>query len=154
MSIKHDIIIYTDGACIGNPGPGGWGTILVDTSSGEELELSGGLKGTTNNRMELIAVLAGLEAVTDESAKILVVSDSKYVVDSVNKKWVLGWAKKGFKDRKNADLWIMYLGYAKKLDIEFTWVKGHNGHEYNERCDNLAGKASKIKTNERDQRDR
>lgn len=138
------IEIYTDGAASGNPGPGGYGVIL--RSGSHYKELSGGFRMTTNNRMELLAVIEGLNAIKQPGAKVTIYSDSKYVVDSVEKKWVFGWVKKGFKDKKNKDLWIRYLAVHKLHDIKFIWIKGHNDHPENERCDVLAVAASKDKS--------
>lgn len=135
------IEIYTDGAASGNPGPGGYGVIL--RSGSHYKELSGGFRMTTNNRMELLAVIEGLNAIKQPGAQVTIYSDSKYVVDSVEKKWVFGWVKKGFKDKKNKDLWIRYLAAHKLHDIKFIWIKGHNDHPENERCDVLAVAASK-----------
>jgi ribonuclease HI len=130
------IRIYTDGAAQGNPGPGGYGTIL---KYGEhEKELSQGYRLTTNNRMELLAVIAGLEAITKTGVPITIISDSKYVVDAVEKGWLWNWEKKGFKDKANVDLWKRFIPLHKKLKPKFHWVKGHAGHLENERCDQLA----------------
>lgn len=134
------INIYTDGACSGNPGPGGWGTILKYNDSTKEL--SGGDPDTTNNRMEMTAVIKGLEALK-EPCKVTVTSDSKYIVDAVEKGWAIGWKQRGWKkaDRKpalNSDLWEVLLSLLEKHDVTFNWIKGHNGHEENERCDELA----------------
>jgi len=137
------IEIYTDGAASGNPGPGGYGVIL--RSGSHYKELSGGFRMTTNNRMELLAVIEGLQAIKQPGAQVTIYSDSKYVVDSVEKKWVFGWVKKGFKDKKNKDLWIRYLAAHKLHDIKFIWIKGHNDHPENERCDVMAVAASKNK---------
>jgi ribonuclease HI len=138
------IEIYTDGAASGNPGPGGYGVIL---RSGQHYkELSAGFRLTTNNRMELLAVIVGLNSIKNPGADVMVFSDSKYVIDSVEKKWVFGWVKKGFKDKKNKDLWIRFLDVYKKHNVSFTWIKGHNAHPENERCDQLAVAASKSKT--------
>jgi ribonuclease HI len=137
------IEIYTDGAASGNPGPGGYGVIL--RSGSHYKELSGGFRMTTNNRMELLAVIEGLQTIKKPGAQVTIYSDSKYVVDSVEKKWVFGWVKKGFKDKKNKDLWIRYLAVHKLHDIKFIWIKGHNDHPENERCDVLAVAASKDK---------
>lgn len=130
------VTIYTDGSSRGNPGPGGFGTIL--TFKNFRKELSQGFIRTTNNRMELLAVIAGLEALKTPDQDVLVVSDSKYVVDSVEKKWVFGWEKKNFKDKKNPDLWKRYLDLHRQHKVRFKWVKGHAGHPQNERCDELA----------------
>ena len=136
--------IYTDGAASGNPGPGGYGTIL--RSGKHEKELSGGFRMTTNNRMELLAVITGLEALKSVNNEVMVYSDSKYVVDSVEKKWVFNWVKTGFKDKKNKDLWMRFLAVYKLQKVKFTWIKGHNAHPENERCDRLAVAASQNKS--------
>ncbi len=138
------IEIYTDGAASGNPGPGGYGAIL--RAGKHYKELSGGFRLTTNNRMELLAVVKALEALKAPS-NVTIWSDSKYVVDSVEKKWVFGWVQKGFKDKKNKDLWLEYLKLHKIHNIKFIWIKGHNDHPENERCDQLAVAASKDKAN-------
>lgn len=130
------ITIYTDGAAKGNPGPGGYGTIL--DFQGKRKELSEGFRMTTNNRMELLAVIKGLEAIKKPGWNVLVYSDSKYVVDAVEKGWLKGWVTKGFKGKKNVDLWKRYLKIAEKHNVKFKWVKGHAGHPENERCDELA----------------
>ena len=130
------ITIYTDGAAKGNPGPGGYGTIL--SYKGKEKELSEGFRMTTNNRMELLAVIKGLEAIKNEGWDVLVVSDSKYVVDAVEKGWLKSWVQKGFKGKKNEDLWRRFLESYKKHKVRFLWIKGHAGHVQNERCDRLA----------------
>jgi len=139
----YNVIIYTDGSSRGNPGPGGFGTVLV--SGKHRKEISQGYRKTTNNRMELLAVIVGLRSLKKKGLKVLVVSDSKYVVDSITKKWVYGWVKKGFKDKKNPDLWKAYLEAEKGFDISFKWVKGHAGHPENERCDFLAVEAAEGK---------
>ena len=135
------IEIYTDGSSSGNPGPGGFGTILK--SGGHYKELSGGFRMTTNNRMELLAVIVGLEALKTANQDVMVFSDSKYVVDSVEKKWVFGWVKKHFVGKKNKDLWLRFLEVYKLHKVKFTWIKGHNDHPENERCDRLAVAAGK-----------
>lgn len=137
------IEIFTDGAASGNPGPGGYGVIL--RSGKHYKELSGGFRMTTNNRMELLAVIEGLEAIKTPGQQVIVVSDSKYVVDSVEKKWVFGWVKIGFKGKKNKDLWKRFLNVYKLHDVKFVWIKGHNAHPENERCDQLAVAAGKNK---------
>ena len=134
------IYLYTDGAARGNPGPGGYGVVLK--SGPHYKEISEGFKHTTNNRMELLAVIVGLEAIKVEGAQVTVVSDSKYVVDTVTKGWVFNWVKKNFKDKKNPDLWRRYLSIHARYSITFQWIKGHNGHLDNERCDELAVEAS------------
>ena len=136
------IEIFTDGASSGNPGPGGYGTIL--RSGNHYKELAQGFRRTTNNRMELLAVIAGLEAIKAEGAYVTVYSDSKYVVDAVEKGWVFNWVKKGFKDKKNPDLWKRFLKIYAKHKVRFIWVKGHAGHKENERCDELAVQARKA----------
>jgi len=130
------ITIYTDGAAKGNPGNGGYGTLL--DYKGKRKELSEGFRMTTNNRMELLAVIRGLEEIKKPGWDVLVVSDSKYVVDSVEKGWLKGWVKKNFKGKKNPDLWKRYLEAAQHHNVSFKWVKGHAGHPENERCDELA----------------
>lgn len=134
------IEIYTDGASSGNPGPGGFGVIL--RSGKHYKELSEGYRKTTNNRMELLAVISGLESIKKPGQEIMVYSDSKYIIDSVEKKWVFNWVKTGFKDKKNKDLWLRFLAVYKLHNVKFTWVKGHNGHPENERCDELAVQAA------------
>lgn len=136
------IEIYTDGACSGNPGPGGWGAVLV--YNGKEKELSGSEKNTTNNRMELTAVIMALNAL-NQPCEVKLTTDSKYVCDAVNKGWVYSWRKNDWKksDKKpalNVDLWKELLSLLEKHEVEFIWVKGHNGHKYNEICDALAVK--------------
>lgn len=134
------IEIYTDGSSRGNPGPGGYGVILKKNKHYKEL--SEGFRKTTNNRMELLAAIVGLESIKSEKQDVTVYSDSKYVVDSINKKWVFGWQKKGFKDKKNPDLWQRFLKIYPKHNLKFVWVKGHAGHTENERCDVLAVNAA------------
>ncbi len=138
------IEIYTDGASSGNPGPGGYGTIL--RSGKHYKELSEGYRKTTNNRMELLAVIVGLEAIKNSGEEVMIFSDSKYIIDAVEKKWVFGWIKTGFKGKKNKDLWLRFLSVYNLHKVRFTWVKGHNGHLENERCDELAVKASQQKS--------
>ena len=135
------IYIYTDGAASGNPGPGGYGIVMI--SGKHRREIAEGFKHTTNNRMELLAVIVALEKIKDPGADALVTSDSKYVIDSVVKGWVFNWVKKGFKNKKNPDLWKRFLLIYKKHHVKFEWVKGHNNHPENERCDALAVHASK-----------
>ena len=139
-----EIIIYTDGSSRGNPGPGGYGVILHLNNTKHFKELSQGYRLTTNNRMELLAVIVGLESLKKDGFKVLVVSDSKYVVDSVEKKWVFGWEKKNFVGKKNPDLWMRFLRIFRKHEVRFQWIKGHNNHPMNERCDVLAVEASKT----------
>ena len=130
------IRIYTDGAAQGNPGPGGYGVILK--FNGHVKELSAGFRLTTNNRMELLAVIAGLEAIKKEGIPVTIYSDSKYVVESIEKGWIWGWEKKNFSKKKNPDLWQRYIPLHKKYKPKFVWIKGHAGHPENERCDQLA----------------
>jgi len=130
------ITMYTDGASSGNPGPGGYGVVLM--SGPHRKELSQGFRKTTNNRMELMAVIAGLEALKNNGEKVMIYSDSKYVVDSVEKGWVFGWEKKNFKEKKNPDLWKRFLQIYRQHQVKFTWVRGHNDNVENERCDVLA----------------
>ena len=140
------IEIFTDGSSRGNPGPGGYGVIL---RCGEHYkELSEGFAQTTNNRMELTAVIVGLEAVKRPDAEIILYSDSKYVVDSVNKGWVFGWERKNFEKRLNADLWIRFLVVYRRHRVRFVWVKGHADNPMNNRCDQLAVAAATAVINE------
>lgn len=134
------IKLFTDGAAKGNPGPGGYGAIL--RYGGHEKELSQGYRLTTNNRMELMAVIAGLEAIKKQGIPITIYSDSKYVVEAVKQGWIWGWEKKDFKNKKNPDLWKRYIKLHRKLEPKFIWIKGHAGHPENERCDQLAVAAS------------
>ena len=138
-----DIIIYTDGSSRGNPGPGGYGIVMLEVDTTYKKEFSKGFKKTTNNRMELLAVIVALEKLKKHNQKVHIYTDSKYVSDSVEKKWVFNWESKGFKNKKNPDLWIRFLSVYKKHKVSFFWVKGHNNNLLNERCDYLAVKASK-----------
>ena len=142
--MKYEVHIYTDGAAKGNPGPGGYGVVMELVGTAFKKEFYEGFRHTTNNRMELLAVIVGLEKLKKPNMKVLVISDSKYVVDSVEKKWVLGWEKKGFVDRKNSDLWKRFLNIYRKHQVNFKWIKGHNNHPQNERCDELAVYASGL----------
>jgi ribonuclease HI len=137
------IELYTDGASSGNPGPGGYGVIL--RSGPHYKEISQGFRKTTNNRMELLAVIVGLEALKNLQQEVMVYSDSKYVIDAVEKKWVFNWRNKGFEGKKNPDLWKRFLEVYALHKVRFTWVRGHAGHPENERCDQLAVAASKKK---------
>ena len=138
-----DIIIYTDGSSRGNPGPGGYGIVMQEVDTAYKKEFSQGFKNTTNNRMELLAVIVALEKLKKHNQKVHIYTDSKYVSDSVEKKWVFSWESKGFKNKKNPDLWIRFLSVYKKHKVSFFWVKGHNNNPLNERCDYLAVEASK-----------
>lgn len=137
------ITIYTDGSALGNPGRGGYGIVMM--SGRHRKEMSQGFRHTTNNRMELMAVIVALEHIKFEGCGVTIYSDSKYVVDSVEKRWVDGWVKKGFKDKKNADLWRRYLVTAARQKVKFVWVKGHAEIPENERCDVLATTAAASK---------
>ena len=137
--------IYTDGACSGNPGKGGYGIVMEWVGKPYQKEFLQGFRKTTNNRMELLAVIVALEQLKNKDLEVTVFSDSKYVVDAVEKGWVFNWVKKGFKDKKNVDLWKRFLKIYPKHKIKFQWIKGHNDHPQNERCDKLAVKASQQK---------
>lgn len=134
------IRIYTDGAAQGNPGPGGYGVVMKYNNHVKEL--SQGFRLTTNNRMELMAVIVGLEAIKKAGIPITIYSDSKYVVESVEKGWIWNWEKKNFKDKANQDLWKEYIVLHHRLKPKFVWIKGHAGHTENERCDQLAVQAA------------
>ena len=139
--MTNAIEIYTDGACSGNPGPGGYGIVMKFQN--QRKELSQGYRKTTNNRMELLAVIIGLESIKKPDIPIIVYSDSKYVVDAINLGWVHSWVKKGFKDKTNPDLWQRFLKIYQKHQVKFVWVKGHAENIENNRCDELAVIASK-----------
>lgn len=139
QNVKPPIYIYTDGASSGNPGPGGYGVVLK--CAGLEKEISGGFRCTTNNRMELLAVIVGLEAVIWENAEIHVISDSSYVVKAINEDWLGNWERRGFAKVKNVDLWMRFIKVYRKHRVTFHWIKGHAGHPENERCDRLAVEA-------------
>lgn len=139
------IIAYTDGSSLRNPGPGGYGTILLETEKKVKKEFSQGFRLTTNNRMELLAVIVALEKLKNPKTEITIYTDSKYVCDSVEKKWVFGWEKKGFKGKKNEDLWRKFLIQYRKHKVSFQWVKGHDGNEFNERADVIAVAAANSK---------
>ena len=134
------ILIYTDGSAKGNPGRGGYGVVML--SGKHRKEISAGFLLTTNNRMELLAVIVGLESVKKQKSEIIVYSDSKYVVNAIEKGWLFNWQKKNFKGKKNSDLWIRFLSVYNKHSIRFFWVKGHNNNIENERCDRLAVSAA------------
>jgi ribonuclease HI len=145
LELNHEVHIYTDGAAKGNPGRGGYGVVMELVGTPHKKEFYEGFRHTTNNRMELLAVIVGLEKLKSPNMKVLVVSDSKYVVDSVLKKWVFGWEKKAFLGKKNPDLWKRFLLVYRKHQVDFKWIKGHNNHSQNERCDALAVFASNQK---------
>jgi|TARA_B100001063_G_C16451535_1_gene398571 ribonuclease HI len=139
------INIFTDGSSRGNPGPGGYGIVMEQKDTGYSKEFSEGFRLTTNNRMELLAVIEALKKIKTKNADVVVYTDSKYVSDSVKKKWVFNWQKNNFKKKKNVDLWTEFLKIYPKHSIKFIWIKGHNDHPQNERCDSLAVEASKKK---------
>lgn len=136
-----EITIYTDGAASGNPGPGGYGVVLI--SGPHRLEKSQGYKLTTNNRMELMAVIDGLESLKNPGSRVTVYTDSRYVADSVEKGWLFQWESKSFRKKKNPDLWIRFLKVYRKHKVKFVWIKGHASNPENELCDRLAVDASK-----------
>lgn len=138
---SNKIIIYTDGSSLGNPGPGGYGTLLL--SGKYRKELSCGYRLTTNNRMELMAVIAGLEVLKNENSDVIVYTDSKYVVDAIEKGWINTWIKNRFKAKKNSDLWMRFWSVYQRHSVKFFWVKGHADIPGNERCDQLAVTAAK-----------
>ena len=140
--MSHEVHIYTDGAAKGNPGPAGYGVVMEMVGTPYKKEFYEGFRLSTNNRMELLAVIVGLEKLKNPKTKVLVVSDSKYVVDAVEKRWVFQWEKINFKAKKNPDLWIRFLKVYRKHQVDFQWIKGHNNHPQNERCDQLAVMAS------------
>lgn len=142
MNQRPPIYLYTDGASSGNPGPGGYGVVL---KCGDAMkEMSGGFIQTTNNRMELLAVIIGLEAIKWENAEVHVYSDSSYVVNAINKGWLENWQRKGFAKVKNPDLWLRFSAIYKRHRVAFHWIKGHAGHPENERCDRLAVEAGAV----------
>ncbi len=139
--MQDEIQIYTDGAASGNPGPGGYAVILK--YGPHRKELSAGFRLTTNNRMELMAVIAGLEALKKPGCNVVVFTDSKYVADAVEKRWVFLWEKRQFRKKKNRDLWIRFLELYRKHNVRFVWIKGHDSNPENEKCDRMAVEASK-----------
>jgi ribonuclease HI len=138
--MSHKITLYSDGAASGNPGPGGFGVVLI--SGNHRKEISEGYKMTTNNRMELLAVIRGLEALKAGNCQVTVYTDSRYVADAVEKGWVFTWERKDFKGKKNTDLWRRFLRVYRKHQVQMVWIKGHASIPENERCDSLAVKAS------------
>ena len=144
IEVAPQVVVFTDGGAIGNPGPGGYGVVIL-LLDGERQELSGGYRWTTNNRMELMACITALEHLNTE-LPITLYSDSRYMVDAINKRWAIGWRKRGWKKAdgqpaKNPDLWERLLRCLETRQVTFRWVKGHAGQEWNERCDRLAGQA-------------
>ena len=148
--MEASINIYTDGSSLGNPGPGGYGIILEWKNKNYIKEYSKGFKYTTNNRMELLAVVVALEKIKIQRGNVKVFTDSKYIVDSVELKRIFKWKNNNFKKIKNPDLWIRFLKMNEKHNIRFNWVKGHNNHPQNERCDYLAVEAAKNNSIEHD----
>jgi ribonuclease HI len=141
--MQGEIIIYTDGASSGNPGPGGYGVVLIYGK--HRLEKSEGFRLTTNNRMELLGVITGLEALKIPGSRVVIYTDSKYVADSVEKGWVFQWEAKGFKNKKNPDLWKRFLRIYRQHKVRFVWIKGHANNPENEICDRLAVAAAGSK---------
>jgi ribonuclease HI len=139
--MADEVTIYTDGACSGNPGPGGYGVVLI--SGSHRKELSEGYRLTTNNRMELLAAITGLEALKRNGVKVRLYTDSQYLVNAVNNGWVFEWERKRFAKKKNPDLWIRFLEAYRRHKVTLIWIKGHNNNPLNERCDMLAVEASK-----------
>jgi ribonuclease HI len=138
--MTHNILLYTDGAARGNPGPGGYGVVLI--SGQHRKEISQGFRRTTNNRMELLAVIVGLEALKADHSHVTIYTDSRYVADAIEKGWVYAWERKRFAGKKNSDLWIRFLKVFRKQQVRFIWIKGHSAITENERCDVLAVEAS------------
>lgn len=136
------IHIYTDGAALGNPGPGGYGLVML--YMGHRKEMAQGFRLTTNNRMELLAVIVALEQIKKEGHEVVIFTDSQYVSNALNQGWIYGWIKKGFRNVKNPDLWLRFIPLWKKWKPKFVWVKGHAGVKENERCDVLATSAARM----------
>ena len=145
MSAPDKILIFTDGSALGNPGPGGYGIVMKTPDSQLQKTFSKGFRLTTNNRMELLAIIDALKKVKNKNLPIEIYTDSKYVVDAVNKKWLNKWRMQGFSKTKNPDLWREFLKTTQGLNYKITWIKGHNNHPENEQCDRLAVKAAKEK---------
>ena len=141
--MKKSITIFTDGSSIGNPGPGGYGIVMLVEGENYKKEFSQGFRLTTNNRMELLAVIIALEKIKIKNSNVNIFTDSKYVSDAVEKGWVFEWEKKNFKNKKNSDLWVRFLSIFNEHKIKFHWVKGHNNNLYNDRCDLLANNAAR-----------
>lgn len=146
--MPHKITVYTDGAASGNPGPGGYGVVLL--SGHHRKELSGGFRLTTNNRMELLAVIIALETLRHQGSDVTIYTDSRYVADAVEKGWIFEWENKRFKKKKNPDLWIRFLKSYRLHRVKFIWIKGHAENAENERCDRLAVWASQSNALEED----
>ncbi len=142
MSERKKIVIYTDGACKGNPGPGGYGILMILDGTAYKKAFAKGFRRTTNNRMELMAVVDALKKIKKPGEEVFVVTDSRYISDAINKGWLEKWKEKGFKKIKNPDLWKALAGEMDKHRVHFEWVKGHNKHPENEYCDKLARKAA------------
>ncbi len=139
--MSHQLLIYTDGAARGNPGPGGYGIVLI--WGDKQKEISAGYRLTTNNRMELMAVIVALESLNKQGIPVTIYTDSKYIVDSVQKGWLDNWIRTQFKGgKKNKDLWLRYHAIALQFHVRFVWVKGHADNKYNNRCDELATQAA------------
>ena len=140
MTAPNTLEIYTDGAARGNPGPGGYGVVMI--WKGIRKEMQAGYRLTTNNRMELLAAIVALESLTREGVNVVLYTDSKYLVDAVEQKWVFGWVRTRFKNKKNRDLWLRFLEVYKKHNVKLVWVKGHASNAGNNRCDELATEAA------------
>ena len=138
--MPDEITIYTDGASSGNPGPGGYGVVMI--SGKHRLEKSQGFRLTTNNRMELLAIITGLEALKKPGSRVTVYTDSRYVADAVEKGWLFQWEAKAFRKKKNPDLWMRFLKIYRQHNVRIQWIKGHSGYPENEMCDRLAVEAS------------
>jgi ribonuclease HI len=147
--VSHKITVYTDGAASGNPGPGGYGVILL--SGHHRKELSGGYRLTTNNRMELMAVIIALETLRHQGSDVTIYTDSRYVADAVEKGWVFEWEKKRFRKKKNPDLWVRFLKSYRQHRVKFIWIKGHAENVENEKCDQLAVLASQSESLKEDE---
>lgn len=143
-----EVVIYTDGSAKGNPGKGGYGVVMI--FGNHRKELSGGFELTTNNRMELLSVIVALESLKKQNIRVVVYSDSKYVVNAIEKNWLFNWEKNKFSKKKNSDLWIRFLNVYRKYNVRFIWVKGHSNIKENERCDKLAVKAAESKNLKKD----
>tara|TARA_B100001287_G_C22269567_1_gene338705 strand:+ start:28 stop:504 length:477 start_codon:yes stop_codon:yes gene_type:complete len=143
-----EVVVYTDGSAKGNPGKGGYGVVMIFGS--HRKELSGGFELTTNNRMELLSVIVALESLKKQNISVVVYSDSKYVVNAIEKNWLFSWEKNNFSKKKNSDLWIRFLNVYRKHSVRFVWVKGHSNIKENERCDELAVKAAESKNLKKD----